>query len=176
MQSIGSQNIFLTGFMGAGKTTVGHLLAKMIGRPFYDLDSLIVDKEQRSIKEIFQTDGEEYFRNCETDILSGLKKENNAVYATGGGIVLRAENRALMRSRGRIIFLHTTWNTLRERLQESVDRPLVDKAKGWYDLEQMWLQRMPLYRDADMIVDTDGITPGLVAENIVSQLKTEFNL
>jgi shikimate kinase len=174
MKNIGVQNIFLTGFMGAGKSTVGHALAKLTGCPFYDLDSLIVEKEQRPIAEIFKTDGEEYFRNCETTILSALNEEKNAVYATGGGIVLREENRTLMRGTGRIIYLRSRWDTLRERLKDSVDRPLVDPAKGWYDLEQLWLQRIPLYQDADLIVDTDEITPRQVAEKIVSMLQTEW--
>ena len=174
MKNIGVQNIFLTGFMGAGKSTVGHALSKLTGCPFYDLDSLIVEKEQRPIAEIFKTDGEEYFRNCETTILSALNEEKNAVYATGGGIVLREENRTLMRGTGMIIYLHSRWDTLRERLKDSVDRPLVDPAKGWYDLEQLWLQRIPLYQDADLIVDTDGITPRQVAEKIVLLLKMEL--
>ena len=174
MKNFVAQNIFLTGFMGAGKTTVGYYLAKMTGCPFYDLDRLIVDKEQRSVAEIFETDGEEYFRNCETIVLSGLNEEKNAVYATGGGIVLREENRALMRSRGWIIYLHTSWDTLCERLKGSVNRPLVDPAKGWYDLEHLWRRRMPLYRDADLTVVTDGITPRQVAEKIVLLLKMEL--
>jgi len=174
MKKIGTQNIFLTGFMGAGKSTVGHALATLTGCPFYDLDSLIVDKEQRSIADIFKTDGEEYFRNCETNVLSALNEEKNAVYATGGGIVLREENRSLMRGTGRVIYLRTRWDTLCERLKDSVDRPLVDPAKGWYDLEQLWLHRKPLYHDADLIVDTDGITPREIAEKIVSMLQTEL--
>ena len=174
MKNIGTQNIFLTGFMGAGKSTVGHALATLTGCPFYDLDCLIVDKEQRSIAEIFKTDGEEYFRNCETNVLSALNEEKNAVYATGGGIVLREENRTLMRGTGRIIYLRTRWDTLCERLKGSVDRPLVDPAKGWYDLEQLWLHRKPLYHDADLVVDTDGVTPRQIAEKIVSMLQTEL--
>jgi shikimate kinase len=103
-----------------------------------------------------------------------LNEEKNAVYATGGGIVLREENRILMRGTGRIIYLRSRWDTLRERLKDSVDRPLVDLAKGWSDLEQLWRQRIPLYQDADLIVDTDGITPRQVAEKIVSMLQTEL--
>jgi len=174
MENIGAQNIFLTGFMGAGKTTVGHALAKITGWHFYDLDRLIVDKERRSIAEIFKTDGEEYFRNCESIVLSGLTEENNAVYATGGGIVLREENRTLMRGKGKIIYLQTSWDTLYERLKDSIDRPLVNPANGWYDLEQLWLRRMPFYQDADLVVDTDGIPALHVAEKIVSLLNMEL--
>ena len=174
MPFILSQNIFLTGFMGAGKTTTGHSLARLTGCPFYDLDSMIAAREKRSITEIFKTDGEEYFRNCETMVLSGLKEQDAAVYATGGGIVMRTENRAMMRARGSIIYLQASWQTLRGRLQGSVDRPLVDQANGWHDLERLWLSRLPDYQDADLIVDTDALTPLQVAQKIVSQLQLEM--
>ena len=156
--------------MGAGKTTVGRSLAELTGCPFHDLDSMIVQREKRSIAEIFAAEGEEYFRNCETVVLSSLKKHDRTVFATGGGIVMRDKNRAMMRSKGSIVYLSASWETLRGRLQNSVDRPLVDQAKGWSDLERLWLSRLPHYRDADLIVDTDAITPLQVAEKIVSQL------
>ncbi len=168
------QNIFLTGFMGAGKSTVGHALAQLIGCPFRDLDSMIVEKEKRSISEIFATDGEVYFRNCETDILKSLNEQNSAIYATGGGIVTREENRALMRHKGRIIYLKTGWAVLQERLKNSVDRPLVDTAGCWSELDQLLQRRQPFYLDADFIVDTDGSNPIQVAQKIASILKQEL--
>lgn len=160
--------------MGAGKTTTGRSLARLTGCPFHDLDSLIVSEQQRSIKEIFRTEGEDYFRNCETMVLSGLKERDAAVYATGGGIVMRTENRAMMRLTGRIVYLQAKWETLRGRLQGSIDRPLVDQAKDWHDLERLWLNRLPHYRDADLIIDTDAMTPLQVAQKIVSQLQLEI--
>lgn len=166
-----SRNIFLTGFMGAGKTTTGRSLAKLTGCSFHDLDSMIVEREERSIAEIFQTDGEEYFRHCETGVLASLKVSPLAVYATGGGIVLRAENRAMMKEKGRVVYLRAKWETLRGRLLRSVDRPLVEQAKSWQDLERLWLSRIPHYQDADLIVDTDGLTPEQVARQIMSLLQ-----
>jgi len=168
------QNIFLTGFMGAGKSTVGHSLAQLLGCPFHDLDSMIVEKEKRSISEIFATDGEDYFRNCETNVLQGLKEQKSAVYATGGGIVSREENRALMRRKGRIIYLQTRWDTLQERLKSSADRPLVDNATNWNDLHQLLQYRASFYLDADLVVDTDGNNPMQVAQKIDSLLKQEL--
>jgi len=159
--------------MGAGKSTVGKCLAQLLGCPFHDLDSMIVEKEMRSISEIFATDGEDYFRNCETCILKGLKEQNNAVYATGGGIVNREENRALMRRKGRIIYLQTSWDILKKRLKSSVDRPLVATATGWNDLDQLLHRRIPFYLDADLVVNTDGNNPMQVAQKIVSILKQE---
>ena len=169
------QNIFLTGFMGAGKSTVGIFLAQLIGCPFHDLDSMIVEKEKRSISEIFATDGEVYFRNCETDLLKSLNAQNSAIYATGGGIVTREENRALMRHKGRIIYMQTSWAILRERLKSSVERPLVDTARSWTDLEQLLQRREPFYLDADLVVDTDGRNPMQIAQKIVSLLNQELN-
>lgn len=171
-----SQNIFLTGFMGAGKTTVGQSLAELTGCPFEDLDSMIVQREKRSIPEIFAAEGEEYFRNCETVVLSSLKKQGRTVYATGGGIVMREKNRAMMRSKGRIVYLCASWETLRGRLQGSVDRPLVDRANGWHDLERLWRSRLPHYQDADLIVETEALTPLQVAQKIVSQLQLEVKV
>lgn len=168
-----SQNIFLTGFMGAGKSTTGRSLARLTGCLFHDLDSMIVAREQRSIKEIFRTDGEDYFRHCETMVLSSLKQHDVAVYATGGGIVVRPENRAMMRRIGKIVYLQAGWETLRKRLRGSVDRPLVDRAKDWHDLERLWLSRLPHYRDADLVIDTDAITPQQVAQEIVAHLHME---
>ena len=156
--------------MGAGKTTIGRALAELTGCPFHDLDSMIVERERRSIAEIFNTDGEEYFRNCETMVLSDLQEEDCAVYATGGGIVVRKENRALMRGTGRIVYLCANWQVLRGRLRGSVDRPLVDQAKNWHDLEALWQGRLPHYHDADLIVDTDDLSPEQVAKKIVSLL------
>jgi shikimate kinase len=166
-----SCNIFLTGFMGAGKTTTGRSLAKLTGCPFHDLDSMIVEQERRSVTEIFQEDGEEYFRNCETRVLTILKDQEIAVYATGGGIVMRAENRAMMKEKGRVVYLRAKWETLCGRLQGSVARPLVNQAKNWHDLEQLWLSRISHYQDADLIIDTDDITPVEVARKIMSLLQ-----
>ena len=169
-----SQSVFLTGFMGAGKTTVGHALAKLTGCPFFVLDKMIVQREKRTIPEIFAADGEEYFRNCETVVLSSLQQQDKAIYATGGGIVMRDENRAMMRSKGSIVYLSASWETLRGRLQGSVDRPLVDQAENWHDLERLWLSRLSHYQDADLIVDTDAVNPLQVAQKIVSQLQLDM--
>ena len=163
-------NIFLTGFMGAGKSTVGQLLADQLNTPFIDLDAMIVQRENRTIAEIFSADGEGYFRDCETSILKALHQQATAVYATGGGIVERDENRREMKAIGRVIYLKTGWPTLRSRLQQSVDRPLVDPERGWHDVEALWAKRQVFYEEADIIVETDGLTPLEVTEKIASVL------
>lgn len=163
-------NIFLTGFMGAGKSTVGKLLAAQLKRPFVDIDERIVQRARRAIAEIFATNGEGYFRDCETAILKELRQQPVAVYATGGGIVEREENRCEMKAIGRIIYLKTSWPILKARLQQSAGRPLVDSASGWDNVKELWTKRQPFYEDADIVVDTDGLTPLEVAAWIASAL------
>lgn len=163
-------NIFLTGFMGAGKSTTGKLLAERLGRPFSDLDLLIVQREKRSIADIFATDGELYFRDCETSLLQELPPLPATIYATGGGIVEREDNRRMMRALGRVIYLKTGWDALQKRLASSEDRPLVDPVKGWAKVKDLWLRRQSFYTEADLVVNTDGFTPLQVADRIVAEL------
>lgn len=165
-----AKSIFLTGFMGAGKTTVGEVLADMLNLSFVDLDERIVEREQRSIADIFAVDGENYFRDCETALLDRLKEEPNAVYATGGGIVVREANRKAMMEMGLVVYLQASWATLQDRLQRSVGRPLVDHEKGWADLKALWDKRQDFYSEADIIVQTDGLMPSEVARNIADEL------
>ena len=171
MQSRCSENIFLTGFMGAGKSTVGRLLAELLQCRFIDLDEMLVAREQRSITAIFSVDGESYFRDIETAILQEIDVRQATVYATGGGIILREENRRTMRLLGWTIYLQTSWSTIRKRLMSSTERPLVDPEKCWDDVEALWSQRQPYYKDADLIVVTDGFTPMQVAQRIVAELR-----
>jgi shikimate kinase len=171
MSNLFCKSVFLTGFMGAGKSTVGQLTANLLKIPFVDLDERIVQQEKREIKKIFAEEGEEYFRDCETDLLITLKKEAVAVYATGGGIVVRDVNREAMTSMGRIVYLSASWQTLQERLMHSVDRPLVSPEKNWEALKALWVKRQEFYSDADIIVSVDGCTPMEVARKIFDELK-----
>ncbi|MDG5469944.1 shikimate kinase [Deltaproteobacteria bacterium IMCC39524] len=156
--------------MGAGKSTVGQLTADLLNMPFVDLDERIVQREKRSIAAIFATDGEEYFRTCETDLLGELKEQPAAVYATGGGIVVRKVNRQAMTSMGEIVYLNASWPTLEKRLKNSVDRPLVTTEKNWHELKNLWTYRQTFYSEADIIVSVDGLTPMEVAQKILDDL------
>ena len=156
--------------MGAGKSTVGQLAADLLNMPFVDLDERIVQREKRSIASIFATEGEEYFRSCETDLLDELKDQPAAVYATGGGIVVREVNRQAMASMGKIVYLSASWLTLQERLNDSVDRPLVTTEKKWHELKDLWTYRQKFYSEADILVSVDGLTPMEIARNIHHEL------
>lgn len=163
-------NIFLTGFMGAGKSTVGRFLAKRLGYRFADLDRLIAEKEGRSIPEIFSAQGEDYFRECELAILMEQADADRTVFATGGGIVGRAENRALMKRYGRVVYLRASWATLQQRLAKGSGRPLANRTEGWEPVRKLWESRLSWYEEADLIIDTEQLRINDVVREIISRL------
>jgi shikimate kinase len=166
-------SFFLTGFMGAGKSSVGRCLAELTGLSFADLDDCLVKQQGCTINEIFAARGEEFFRDLESALLRDLPRSPGGIYATGGGIVLRPENRKRMRELGRIIFLRTDWPNLECRLKLSKDRPLVNQQVNFQAVHDIWLTRQPLYLDADLIIDTDRLTVLQIAEHIVAFIQSE---
>ncbi len=136
--------IFLIGFMGCGKTTMGKRIASSMRLPFFDIDCLIEEAQESSIAGIFDSYGESYFRDLETRILEKIPE--NGVCATGGGIVLREKNRALLKAKKhRIILIDTPWEILWDRIKGS-DRPLL-KGKTESEIKRLWSERLPYYRE-----------------------------
>jgi shikimate kinase len=166
-----NNNIFLIGFMGAGKSTVGNCLARRLGYRFIDLDQLIVDRENKSIVALFAERGESYFRDCESAVLAEQVRAKYTIFATGGGIVGRDENRVLMKRLGRLVYLRATWSTLEKRLSKSCGRPLADPGKGVDAIRALWESRLPWYEEADLIIDTDEFQIDTVTNEIISRLK-----
>ena len=162
--------IFLTGFMGAGKSTVGRELARRLGCPFIDLDRLIEETAGTTIAEIFSTHGENYFRQLETNTLTGLPSAEACVYATGGGIFMSEDNRRFMRSTGRVVYLRAEWQTLKSRLAGSRDRPLLSAEDDWSSVKNLYTMRTPAYADADLVVSTDDKSVEQVAAEIFKEL------
>lgn len=164
-------HVYLTGFMGAGKTTVGPLLAELLGCSFIELDEVIETRAGASIPEIFGELGEAAFRSLESEALRSLEKNEPAVVATGGGAVLRAENRDRMRRRGLIVFLDPPFELLENRLaaSPSAARPLLldrERTRTLYE------QRLPSYRDADLQIEIgSNLEPRQVAEAIFEHLR-----
>jgi shikimate kinase len=159
--------ITLTGFMGSGKTTVGKVLADFLGCPFFDLDELIVKKAGKSIPEIFAQDGEAAFRQLEARLLRQMVEkytENTVVLALGGGAVLNPASAALLHEKTVCIYLKATLETLLARLEgETAGRPLADDA-----LAERLAAREPVYEEtAHVIIDTDGLFPDEVADEII---------
>ena len=156
--------------MGAGKSAVGQLLADQLECSFIDLDDVIVQQEKRPIAKIFADSGELYFRNRETAVLEGLPLLPAAVYATGGGLVVRDKNRRLMQTLGRTVYLKASWPTLRQRLEQGTERPLVNSAQNWDSVKALLAQRQTYYEQADLVIVTDGLTLSQVATQIVTEL------
>ena len=159
--------ITLTGFMGSGKTTGGKVLADFLGCPFMDLDDLIVKKAGKSIPEIFAQDGEPAFRQLEARLLRQTVEkytENTVVLALGGGAVTAPASAALLREKTVCIYLRASLETLLQRLEgETAGRPLADAS-----LADRLAAREPLYKQtAHVIIDTDGLSPDEVADEII---------
>ncbi|WP_205694440.1 shikimate kinase [Crenobacter cavernae] len=148
-------NFFLVGLMGAGKTTVGRALARRAGKTFYDSDHEIEARTGVRVATIFEIEGEERFRDRETSVIGDLVKLNDIVLATGGGAVLRQENRQLLRRHGTVIYLRAPIDDLLARTLHDKNRPLLQTADPRAKLEALFNERDPLYREvADLVIDT----------------------
>ena len=162
-------NLVLCGMMGAGKTTIGIKIAELTGRRWYDTDGVIVDRHGK-ISDIFEYYGEAHFRKLETEVTKELSKMDNLIISTGGGLVLKSENNALLKANGKIIFLRASFDTLTQRLIVDGTRPLLQAStESLRDrLERLLKERSPIYEHvADYIVDVDGKTPEAIAREIV---------
>ncbi len=168
------RNLILVGFMGSGKTSVGRLLASRTGWRFIDLDGVIVRRTGLAVAEIFRTFGEPYFRFLEHWMLKEACQGRRQVIAAGGGTICDPRNRSLMKEAGRVVCLTARAGTIRERLAGDDTRPLLTpqrSGRGDVDVLEVLLdKRLAAYREADLMVATDGMTPVAVAEEIVEKL------
>lgn|SRR5690554_5512503 len=170
-------NIFLIGSMGAGKSTLGRLLASALKRPFYDSDRVIEERCGASIPWIFDLEGEEGFRLRETQVIDELTQEQGIVLSTGGGSVLKEENRQFLKERGVVIFLRTTVEQQLLRTSKDRSRPLLQTENPRARLEELKEIRDPLYlATAHLIVDTDQRPPRQVMQAIKQQLMQYMSL
>lgn len=162
-------NIFLVGPMGAGKTTVGRLLAKQLRRTFYDTDQEIEKHTGATVSLIFELEKEQGFRLREKQMIDDLSQKDNIVLATGGGAVLDAGNRHTLSSRGYVIYLHSSIDQLLSRTAHDKNRPLLQTENPRQTLTELINIRDPLYREiADSVVETDQQS----AHKVVSKIQT----
>ena len=159
-------NIYLVGFMGTGKSSVGCQLAKERGWSFIDLDELIELKEQRRIVDIFAKDGEAYFRKIEKNILKQVSTQKKFVVACGGGVVLDKDNIKLMKKTGRMICLYASPEQILKRVSLNNDRPLLNVDKPQKRIELLLKMRAPYYMQADIIIDTSNFSVKQVVKKI----------
>ena len=150
-----SGNLFLVGMMGAGKTTVGRLLAKQSGKTFVDSDEEIQQRTGVTIPHVFDVEGEAGFRQRETNVIQDLVRLDNLVLATGGGAVLNELNRDALHRNGIVVYLKSTVHDLWQRTRHDRNRPLLQTADPRAKLKELYEQRDPLYtKIADLVMPT----------------------
>jgi shikimate kinase len=165
-------NVFLIGPMGSGKTAVGKHLARVLHLTFYDSDLEIEHRTGVDIPYIFEKEGEAGFRDREREVIDSLTSLENVVVATGGGAVLRPENRERLASRGRVVYLKTGIHQQLERTRHGKQRPLLYTGDPEAKLRELMVHRAPLYESiAAVVVATDGRQVRAVADEIVQRLK-----
>ena len=163
----GPQNIFLVGLMGAGKTSVGRMLAKRMNKDFYDADAEIERTTGVKIPVIFDIEGESGFRAREEKVIERLTALHDIVLATGGGAILSPANRARLRQHGRVIYLRAAPEDLWRRTRRDRNRPLLQTANPLAKLKELHAQRDPLYSEvADLVVDTGAQSVGNLTTHI----------
>ncbi|MDR3685413.1 MAG: shikimate kinase [Coriobacteriia bacterium] len=165
-------HIFLIGFMGAGKTTVARLLADRLNRPCVDVDDIIEASAGRSVRAIFEDEGEVAFRALESEALLSLESAQPSVVACGGGIVLRDENRSVLKRLGCVVYLKVSAGETLARVGADGTRPLLSGPGGVLAATSLLEARETLYAAvADVSVDTVGLSADQVASQIVSVIE-----
>ena len=158
--------------MGAGKTTVGRALARRLNKRFIDSDHEIEARTGASIPLIFEIEGEASFRDRESDVIRDLTALEDIVLATGGGAVLRPENREYLKSRGTVIYLRASVNSILQRTSHDKNRPLLRTADPRAKIEQLAREREPLYLElADFVVETGRPNVQSLVQTIIAQLE-----
>lgn len=164
-------NIVLIGFMGAGKTTISEYLSTMFAMRIVEMDQIIAEREHMTIPDIFETYGEEYFRNLETELLIEMQSERNAVISCGGGVAMRERNVVEMKKNGRVVLLTATPEVIYERVKDSDDRPVLRGRKNVKGIAELMEQRREKYEAAaDLVIHTDNKTVLEICEELVQRL------
>jgi shikimate kinase len=172
-----SGNIFLVGLMGAGKTSVGRLVARRLGKTFYDCDHEIERATGVRIPLIFEIEGEAGFRARERRMLAELVQRAGVVLATGGGAVLAAENRAALKAHGTVVYLRASPQDLGHLTHHDRNRPLLQTENPMATLTRLYEERDPLYREvAHLVLDTGSQSLSTLAHRLEQRLDEHFRL
>lgn len=173
-----NQRIYLTGFMGSGKSTIGPILANTLGYDFVDIDKAIERQTGKTVKEIFKEHGEEYFRTLERALIQGLVSRDHMVISLGGGTIVDPVNFPVIHESGILVYLKTAPDQLYKRLHHKSDRPiLVDIAGDRLSeealrlrIKELYAHRVQFYEQADIIISTDEHRVGITVDRIVKLL------
>ena len=177
------KRIYITGFMTSGKSTVGPILANVLGFEFIDLDKEIESEENLSIVEIFEKKGEDYFRELETRKLTEFSQRDNLIISLGGGTITNERNFGIIRKSGKIIYLKVAPNVLYRRLKNKIDRPLIrdmvlngNSEKDFVEkIEELLQKRSKFYEQADLIVESDMQPLGVTIDRIAKKISVLFD-
>ncbi len=165
------ENIFLIGFMGAGKSTIARTLQRKLSMPLVEMDARIVQEQGMSINDIFAEYGETHFRDLESQLILTLGKEGNTIVSCGGGVVVRSQNVEYMRNGGRIVYLKAQPETIYERVKDSTDRPILNGHMNVPYIAELMEKRRELYENAaDIAIQTDGKSREEIAEEIIAAI------
>jgi shikimate kinase len=169
------KHIILIGFMGCGKSSVGYRLSYKLRKCLIDTDRLIEQREGKSIAEIFDQNGETYFRQKETDCLNNLAKElGNRVVSVGGGTPIREENRRILKSSGTVVYLKASPETIYSRVKHDTRRPLLQCEDPKRRIESLLAERGPIYESvADVIIEVDGKHIKQVVQEVAEAVQRE---
>ena len=163
-------NVILVGFMGAGKSACGRLLARRLGRCFVETDDMIVGRDGRPIPEIFRQDGEEAFRRLETEAVEALGLKSDDVVATGGGLPCREGRMEALRAIGTVVWLRGDLEEMLARARRGGHRPMLD-GRNSAEIDALYRAREAYYAQAHLTVDTAGQTIDQVVHRIVAALR-----
>ena len=167
-------NLVLIGFMGAGKSTVSDYFQTRFGMEVIEMDRIIAEREDMSISDIFETRGEEYFRDCETNLLIEMQSKKNVIISCGGGVPMRDRNVAEMKKNGRVILLSVEPETVLTRLKDDHSRPLLENNKNVDFVRGLMEKRRAKYEAAaDIIISTDHKSVQEICEEILTKLRAK---
>jgi shikimate kinase len=170
-KSLFDYNVFLVGFMGAGKSTIARDLMEKLEMDRVEMDEMIVQKQGMSISEIFDEYGEAYFRNLESNTLIELQKRKQTIVSCGGGVVMRAENADHMKKNGRVVLLTAKPETILERVKDSDERPILNNHMNVEFIAELMEKRRERYLAvADVIIETDAKTVSQITDEIIAKL------
>ena len=165
-------NIVLIGFMGAGKSTISDYLKTVFAMDIIEMDQIIAERAGMSISDIFETYGEQYFRDCETNLLIEMQSRTNVVISCGGGTPMRECNVVEMKKNGRVVLLTAKPETILERVKDNHDRPLIENNKTVPFIADLMSKRREKYEAAaDIIIETDGKSELEICEELIHSLR-----
>ena len=164
------KSIFLCGFMGCGKTTIGKILAKRTGREFIDMDKYIEEKENMTVSQIFETHGEDYFRDVEHQVCKELSEKQDLIVATGGGALTFQRNVDVIRKSATVLLISVPVEVISKRLKNDTTRPLLQRPDKEEAMRALYNKRLPIYTDAATVIVNGTGHPKAVAKLIMNTM------